>query len=53
MIARIDGTAKFYVEDLKVNSQFNFTVLAKMCWSKNVQDEMDAPDQIVIGATDW
>ncbi len=52
MIARIDDTAKFYVEDLKANSQFDFTVLAKMCWSKNVQDERDAPDQIVIGAMD-
>jgi hypothetical protein len=52
MIARIDDTAKFYVEDLKANSQFDFTILAKMCWSKNVQDERDAPDQIVIGAMD-
>ncbi len=49
MIARIDDTAKFYVKDLKANSQFDFTILAKMCWSKNVQDERDAPDQIVMG----
>jgi hypothetical protein len=52
MIARIDDTAKFYVEDLKANTQFDFTLLAKMCWSKNVQDERDAPDQIVMGAMD-
>ena len=52
MIARVDDTAKFYVEDLKPNQQFTFTLLAKMCWSKNVQDERDAPDQIVIGAMD-
>jgi hypothetical protein len=52
MIARIDDTAKFYVEDLKSNPQFNFTLLAKICYSKSVQDERDAPDQIVRGAMD-
>jgi hypothetical protein len=34
------------------NPQFPFTLLAKMCWSKNVLEERDAPDQIVIGAMD-
>jgi hypothetical protein len=34
MIARIDDTTKFYVEDLKANTQFDFALLAKMCWSK-------------------
>jgi hypothetical protein len=52
MVARIDDTCNFTEEDLKPNPQFPFTLLAKMCWSKNVLEERDAPDQIVIGAMD-
>lgn len=40
------------MEDVKPNPQHECTVLAKMCWSKNVRDERDAPDQILLGAMD-
>ena len=52
MIGRIDDTCKCKVEDLKPNPQYSFTLLATMCWSKNVMDERDAPDQILLGAMD-
>ena len=51
MIARIDDTAKFRLDDLKPNHQHSeFSILAKLCWSKNVNEERDAPDQILLGA---
>ena len=51
LIGRAD-TANFEMDDLKENSDFVFTLLGKMCWSKNVLEERDAPDQILIGAMD-
>jgi hypothetical protein len=52
MVARVDDTCRFEEEDLKPNPQFPYTLLVKMCRSKNVLEERDAPDQIVIGAMD-
>lgn len=53
MIARVDDTAKFRLHDLKVFHQYpDFGVIARLCWSKNVMEERDAPDQILIGAFD-
>jgi hypothetical protein len=54
MIGRNDDTCKCKVEDLKPNVQDPFTLLATMCWSKNVMDEFDArsPDQILLGSMD-
>jgi hypothetical protein len=53
MIARVDDTAKFRLEHLKGFQQFpDFGVIARLCWSKNVMEERDAPDQILIGASD-
>ena len=52
MVARLDDICRFEEVDLKPNPQFPFTLYAKMCWSKNVLEERDAPDQIVIGAMD-
>jgi hypothetical protein len=51
MIARIDDSAKLRVDNLKTNPQhIEFSILSKLCWSKNVQEERDAPDQILMGA---
>ena len=52
MIARIDDTANFECDDLMENAEFPFALLCKMCWSKNVMEESDAPDQILLGAMD-
>jgi hypothetical protein len=52
MVGRLDDTCRFEEVDLKPNLQFPFALLAKMCWSKNVMEERDAPDQILLGAMD-
>jgi len=36
--------------DIRPHPQFNFALVTKLCWSKNVMDEHDCPDQIVLGA---
>lgn len=50
MVARVDDVAHFEEEDLKHNPQFDFTLLSRMGWSKNVLEERDAPDQIILGS---
>ena len=51
MIARIDDSAKFRCDNLKRNPDHEeYSLLARLCWSKNVREERDAPDQILIGA---
>ena len=52
LIKHSDDTANFETDNLKENREFNFMLLAKMCWSKNVMEERDAPDQILLGAMD-
>ena len=52
MVGRVDDTCQFMEEDLKPNLQFPFALLARMCWSKNVLEERDAPDQLLMGAMD-
>jgi len=52
MIARVDDTAEFKKEDLKPHTQFDFALQVKMCWSKNIREERESPDQILIGAND-
>ncbi len=54
MIARIDDTAKFRAPDKQPFEDFPFYgVAAKLCWSKNVLEERDAPTQVLFGAEDW
>jgi len=50
LIARVDDVSKVYVMDIRPHPQFNFALVTKLCWSKNVMDERDCPDQIVLGA---
>jgi hypothetical protein len=51
MIARIDDT-QFLMENLTAHPDFDFTLQSKLTWSKNVHEERDAPNQILIGAMD-
>jgi hypothetical protein len=50
LIGRIDDCVELQKANLKVNLRFPFTLLCQMCWSKNVSDERQAPDQILMGA---
>ena len=51
MIGCIDDCCKFLKENLTSNRRFPFTFLAaKLCWSKNVKEEREAPKQVLIGS---
>ena len=51
MVGRIDDTSKALVENLTPNNQHSeFSLLFRLCWSKNVHEERDAPQQILLGA---
>ena len=52
MIARLDDVFRFRREDITRNIEFPFALKSKMRWSKNVLEERDAPDQIILGAMD-
>jgi hypothetical protein len=42
LIARIDDTTQFLMENLAANPDFDFTLRSKLRWSKNVNEERDA-----------
>ena len=50
MIVHIDDCCKFLKENLTSNRRFPFTLAAKLCWSKNVKEEREAPKQVLIGS---
>ena len=51
MVGRIDDCAKFLSENLTCNFQNDeCSILTRLCWSKNVRTEADAPEQILMGA---
>ena len=52
LIAWLDDIANFSINDLTPNIEFMFALNSKMCWSKNVLEERDSPDQIIFGARD-
>ena len=52
MIGRLDDVFRFRSEDITQNIEFPFALKSKMRWSKNVLEERDAPDQIILGAMD-
>jgi hypothetical protein len=54
LIGRVDDTAKLRAPDLQPFQQFeNYGITGRLCWSKNVMEERDAPTQILFGAMDW
>jgi hypothetical protein len=52
MMGRIDCISHLRISDITSNIQYPFTLLAKICWSKNIYDERSVVDQIVIGSQD-
>ena len=53
MVGRIDCSAHFQVANFWKNRQHpEFSILNRLCWSKNLHEERDAPTQILIGAMD-
>jgi hypothetical protein len=52
MIIRIDDTTQLVLENLQMHDNFPNVLKARQTWSKNVQDERDAPWHIVLGSLD-
>ena len=52
MIAHLDDVFCFQHVDLTPNLESPFALKSKMRWSKNVLEERDAPDQIILGTMD-
>jgi hypothetical protein len=50
LIARLDDAMELEFEDIKPNLHFPFSLLVHMCWSKNVNEERDAGEQILLGS---
>lgn len=50
--ARIDDMMKLQFSNFSPNTQYPSTLLMQMRWSKNIHDERDAPEQIVVGSMD-
>ena len=50
MIARIDDTTQVIMEHIRVHDNFENALKTRLNWSKNVQDERDAPWQVVLGS---
>jgi hypothetical protein len=53
MIARNDDISHVYAESIMPNLQHPFTLKTRLRWAKNVNEERDAPEQIVMGANNW
>ena len=50
MIARIDDTTQVVLEHIRSHDNFDNALKTRLNWSKNVQDERDAPWQIVLAS---
>jgi hypothetical protein len=53
LIHRLDDTCHFEVDAPHSSVEFPFAILTKTKWSKNVETELQCPDQILFGASDW
>jgi hypothetical protein len=51
MISRIDDATQVKMENLAPHDRFDFLLKTKLNWSKNVNEEREAPWQAVIPAT--
>ena len=52
LIARIDDATQLVLEHIRVHDNFENALKTRLNWSKNVQDERDAPWQVVLGSMD-
>lgn len=53
LIARTDDICNILSADLREHEQFgSFALQTKVAWSKNVNEERECPDQIILGCND-
>jgi hypothetical protein len=53
LIARIDDACHMEKDELKPHSHLDFTLTVHLNWSKNVMEERDSPQQIILASMDW
>ena len=51
-ICRSDDCSHFKTNDLMAHPRFDFALMQKVKWSKNVREAQGCPDQILLGAMD-
>ena len=49
LISRINNSTQFLISNISLNPDFDFTLQSRLNWSKNVREEREAPNQILIG----
>eukprot|EP00957_Ditylum_brightwellii_P187490 14278511-Ditylum_brightwellii.AAC.1 len=52
-VVRLDDTCHVKKKNITPCFQFLFALLCCLCWSENVREERDAPEQIMLGAMDY
>ena len=50
MVGRIDDCVQLTKINLTANLRFPFTLMAKLCWTKNAKEEREAPNQVLIAS---
>jgi hypothetical protein len=50
LMARVDDTTQVVLEHIKVHDKFCNCLKTRLNWSKNVNDERDAPWQVILGS---
>jgi hypothetical protein len=53
LVARVDNSSQFLAENLRDTPNFDFVLRSKLSWQKNVHEECEAPNQILIGLMDF
>ena len=51
-ISRIDDMCHFRTDDLSNNPSFQFALCCQLRWSKNIMEERDSPQQLVLASMD-
>lgn len=52
MISRMDDMCHLCFNNITNNPSFSFVLYLKLRWSKSIQEEREAPQQIILGAMD-
>ena len=52
LIARVDDAAHVLMNELRAHGMFDYALRVRLRWTKNCLEERDAPEQIILGASD-
>ena len=52
LIARVDDTAHVLMNKIRAHGMFDYALRVRLRWTKNCLEERDAPEQIILGASD-